>query len=71
MRRLSVTVPSAWGVSPGQNLLLFAVSLPNGSYATHDVIATAANTIEVGVTAPLLAIGAGYSINARLVRINT
>ncbi len=71
VRRLTMTTPTNWGVAPGQNLLLFATSLPSGSYATHDVIATAANTIQVGLTAPLLAIGASYSITARLVRINT
>lgn len=71
VRRLTITTPTNWGVTTGQNLLLFAASLPSGSYATHDVIATAANTIQVGLTAPLLAIGASYSITARLVRINT
>lgn len=67
-RRLTVSVPSAWGVAPGQNLICFPNAIPAG-YATHDVVATAANTISVGLTAPLLAIGASYTITCRLVRI--
>jgi hypothetical protein len=67
-RRLTITTPTAWNVVAGQNLLLFPVSVPSGGYATHDVIATAANIISVGLTAPLLAIGASYSIPARLAR---
>lgn len=70
-RRVSVTTPSAWGVTTGQNLLIFPVSVPSGAYATHDVIPTAANTISVGITAPLLAVNATYTIQCRLVRINT
>lgn len=68
-RRVTVTTPASYGVAPGQNLVVFPVSVPNGQYATHDVIATAANTLSVGVSAPLLAIGASYSIQCRLVRI--
>lgn len=67
-RRLTVTVPTAWGVAVGQNLICFPNAIPAG-YATHDVVATAANTISVGLTAPLLAIGASYTITCRLVRI--
>lgn len=70
-RRVTVATPSAWGVVSGQNLLIFPVSVPSGAYATHDVIATAANTLSVGVTAPLLMVNASYSIQCRLVRINT
>lgn len=70
-RRITVTTPSAWGVAAGQNLLIFPVSVPNTAYATHDVIATAANTLSIGLTAPLLAVMASYTIQCRLVRINT
>lgn len=70
-RRITVTTPSAWGVTTGQNLLIFPVSVPSGAYATHDVIATSANTLSIGVTAPLLAVMASYTIQCRLVRINT
>lgn len=70
-RRVTVTTPAGYGVAVGQNLLVFPVSVPSGLYATHDVIATGANTISVGISAPLLAVGASYSIQCRLVRINT
>lgn len=69
-RRVTITTPTAWGVTPGQNLLLFPVAVPNASYATHDVIATAANTLSIGLTTPAIALLASYSISARLVRIN-
>jgi hypothetical protein len=70
-RRVTITTPAAWGILPGQNLLLFPVGVPNPSYATHDVIATAANTLSIGLTTPAIALLASYSISARLVRINT
>lgn len=69
VRRVTVTTPTAWGVAPGQNLAVFPVSVPNSSYAVHDVIATAANTVSVGVTVPLIAVAGSYSIQCRLVRI--
>lgn len=69
-RRVTVATPAAWGVTTGQNLLCFPVSVPSGAYATHDVIPTGPNTISVGVTAPLLAVAASYSITCRIVRIN-
>ncbi len=70
-RRITVTTPTAWGVAPGQNLLLFPSSVPSGAYATHDVIATAANTLSIGLTTPAIALLSSYSIPCRLVRINT
>jgi len=70
-RRLTVTVPSGWGVNTGQNLVAFPTSVPSSAYATHDVIATGPNTISVGLTTPLIAVMASYSITCRLVRINT
>lgn len=68
-RRVTVTTPAGYGVAPGQNLIAFPLSVPNGLYAIHDVIPTAANTISVGVSAPLLAVGMSYSIQCRLVKI--
>lgn len=70
-RRLTLTTPTTWGVTAGQNLLIFPVSVPSGAYATHDVIATGANTISVGLTAPLIAVLSSYTIQCRLVRLNT
>ena len=43
--------------------------LPAG-YAIHNVVATADNTVQVTLTAPLLAIGASYSIPCRVYKIN-
>jgi hypothetical protein len=68
-RRVSITTPTAWGIKAGQALAAYPLALPSAAYATHDVVATGDNTITVGLTAPLLAIGASYSITARLVRI--
>jgi hypothetical protein len=68
-RRLTVSTPLAWNVRAGDDLALFPVSIPAG-YATHDVAVTADNTISVGLTAPLLAIGASYSIQCRVWRFN-
>lgn len=70
-RRVSVTTPTAWGVATGQSLILVPISVPSGLYATHDVVVTGNNTISVGVSAPLLAIGASYSIQCRLFRVNS
>jgi len=69
-RRVTVITPTAWGVAPGQNLLLFPASVPSGAYVTHDVIATAANTLSIGLTTPAIALLSSYSIPCRLVRIN-
>lgn len=70
-RRVTISTPVVWGVAVGQNLIAFPLSVPSGLYAVHDVIPTAANTISVAVSAPLLMVGASYSIQCRLVRINT
>ncbi len=68
-RRLTITTPAAWGVKVGDDLTVSPVSVPAG-YATHDVTVTGPNTISVGLTAPLLAIGATYSITCRLRRLS-
>ncbi|MGT2515134.1 hypothetical protein ACVOMT_13700 [Sphingomonas panni] len=68
-RRLTITTPVAWGVKIGDDLAVSPVSVPAG-YATHDVTVTGPNTITVGLTAPLLAVGASYSIQCRVRRFN-
>jgi len=68
-RRLTIATPAAWGVKVGDDLVVSPVSVPGG-YATHDVTVTGPNTITVGLTAPLLAIGAKYSIECRVRRFN-
>lgn len=68
-RRVTVSTPVAWGVKVGDDLVVSPVSVPAG-YATHDVTVTGPNTITVGLTAPLLAAGASYSIQCRVRRFN-
>ncbi len=68
VRKVTVTVS---GVTTGNNYLLFPISATPAGYALADVVCTAANTLQVSLTAPLLALGASYSIPCRLVRINT
>lgn len=64
----SVTL-AVQGVLKDDNILLFPVaSLPAG-YAIHSAVATAANTIVVTFTAPLLAIGASFSIACRVIAL--
>lgn len=61
----SVTVAVA-GAVVGDALVLTPTSgMPEG-YAVHNAIVTAANTVRVTLTAPLLAIGASYSIICRV-----
>lgn len=65
-----VNVPIA-GVVPGANYIAFPTSAPPAGYGIMDAICTANNTLQVSLIAPLLAIGASYSIPIRVVRINT
>lgn len=69
-RRVTLTTPSAWGVVSGQSLLIVPVSVPANTYAVHDVAVTGTNTISVGVTAPLVAVGMSYTIPCRIFRLN-
>jgi len=71
VRKVTVAVPSAMGVVVGGNYLLFPTGATPAGYAIADVVATAANTLQVTMTVPLIALGASYSIPCRLVRINT
>lgn len=68
-RRIAVATPAAWGVKVGDDLVVSPVAVPAG-YATHDVTVTGPNAIGIGLTAPLLAIGAKYSIECRVRRFN-
>lgn len=66
IRSVTLTVQ---GVQKDDNILLLpAAALPAG-YAIHNVVATAANTLQVTFFAPLLAIGASFSINCRVVAL--
>lgn len=68
-RRVTVSTPAAWGVAVGQDLAVFPVAEPAG-YVLHDVVVTGPNAITVGVTAPLLVVGASYAITARVRRFS-
>jgi hypothetical protein len=65
-----VTVPIA-GVVPSGNYLLFPVSATPANYGIIDCVCVTNGQLQVTMTAPLLALGASYSIPVRVVRINT
>lgn len=54
------------GVLAGDDLTIHPVGPLPAGYAIHGIAATAANTVQVTLTAPLLAIGASYSIPCRV-----
>ena len=65
----TVTIANITGVKAGDALLLIPVTdLPAG-YAIHNAWSTADGSIKVTLSAPLLAIGASYSITCRLVAL--
>jgi hypothetical protein len=69
-RRMVVTIPASWGIIAGDPL----VALPSAAlagYAVHDVVAVSPTSLSIGLTAPLLAIGASFSIPCRIARLNT
>ncbi|MDO7843462.1 hypothetical protein [Sphingomonas immobilis] len=57
------------GVAVGDNILLFPASALPAGYAIHGAVVTAANTLKVTMTTPLLAIGTAISIPCRVMRI--
>lgn len=59
------------GVTTGSNYLLFPISATPAGYALADVVATAANTLQVTITVPAIVIGGSYSIPCRLVKLST
>lgn len=69
-RRIVVTIPANWGVVSGDPLMaLPSAAIPG--YAVHDVVALSATSLSIGLTAPVLAIGASFSIPCRIARLNT
>lgn len=64
-----LTFTGVTGVLATDDLLLFPTSALPAGYAIHNVRASAAGTVEVVLTAPLLAIGASFSIPCRLVAL--
>ncbi len=69
IRSLVLAVPTALGVKAGDNIQLFPTGALPAGYAIHNAVATAANQLTVYFTAPLLAIGASFSIPCRVMRI--
>lgn len=69
-RRMVVAIPTAWGVVAGDPLIALP-SVAIAGYAVHDVVAVSPISLSIGLTAPLLAIGASFTIPLRIARLNT
>lgn len=65
----TLTFTGVSGALAGDDLLLFPTAALPAGYAIHNVRCPAAGTVEVTMTAPLLAIGASFSIPCRLVAL--
>ncbi len=65
----TLTFTGVSGALAGDDLLLFPTTALPAGYAIHNVRCPTAGTVEVTLTAPLLAIGATYSIPCRLVAL--
>lgn len=61
----SVTVTCA-GAKTADDLTIHPVGAPPAGYALHNIVCTAAGQVQVTFTAPLLAIGASFSIPCRV-----
>ncbi len=68
-RRLAIPIPASWSVVAGDALMALPSATVAG-YAIHDVVAVSPTSISVGFTAPLLAIGASFTIRLRIARLN-
>lgn len=66
VRSVTLTVQ---GVLAGDDILLFPTAALPAGYAIHNVVATAANIIVVTFSAPLLALGASFTIACRVVAL--
>lgn len=67
-RRVTVKVPAAWGLAAGDAVTVAPVVVVPG-YTLHDVVVTSASEVSIGLSAPLLAINASYSLSAKLIRL--
>lgn len=70
VRRLVVPIPASLGIAAGDPIALAPTKAIEG-YAIHDAVAVSATAINVGLTAPLLAVGASFSIPCKLFRFTT
>lgn len=69
-RRLTLTIPATLGVTAGDSLYLAPTQVVAG-YVLHDVVAVSSTSLSIGLTGPLLAIGASFSISCKLFRLNS
>jgi hypothetical protein len=69
-RRLLITVPATLGLVAGDSLTLCPTQAVDG-YIIGDAVAVSATSLSVGLSGPLLAIGASFSISCKLFRLNT
>lgn len=65
----TLTFTGVTGSLAGDDLLLFPANALPAGYAIHNVRCPTNGTVEVTMTAPLLAIGASFSIPCRLVAL--
>lgn len=68
VRRVTVAIPASLGVKAG-DALMFCPTTAIAGYAFHDTVAVSATSLSIGMTGPLLAIGANWSINGQLLRL--
>lgn len=68
-RRLAITIPASLGVQAGDSLYLAPTQVATG-YILHDLVALSSTQLSIGLTGPLLAIGASFAIPAKLYRLN-
>lgn len=70
VRRLALTIPAALGVAAGDSLYVAPTTAVTG-YALHDVVAVSPTSLNIGLSGPLLALGAAMPpITAKLFRLN-
>lgn len=69
LRTVGVSIPAALKLKAGEPILIIPTGRVLG-YAIHDAVAVSSTLISVTMTAPLLAIGASYSLPCKLIRLN-
>ena len=69
VRRVVVAIPASLGVKAG-DALMFCPTAAIAGYAFHDVVAVSATSLSVGMTGPLLAIGATWTVPGTLLRLS-
>lgn len=69
-RRLALSISADLGVAAGDPLYL-APTQALAAYVIHDVVAVSSTQLSIGLTGPLLAIGASFSISCKLFRLTS